>query len=306
MAQLFKKLFGREKVKVNPPASQKVDAATTAPLSDQQISSIIYNQNPRFDTQQLIVGSGQSVGKQRDHNEDSLLAITTTIAGHSNNVPFGLYIVADGMGGHQYGEVASNAAIRVMAGDIMRAFHSYLFNLPTQPLQESLQEIMDAAIKDAHRTVQKDAPGSGTTVTAALVLGQQVTIAHIGDSRAYAVYPDRRIQPITRDHSLVRRLEELGHLSKEEAANFPHRNVLIRALGQGEVLEAEIFTIPFPQPGYLMLCSDGLWGVINDQDISRAIVEAPTLHRACQNLVEAANMAGGPDNITVVLAQLIG
>jgi serine/threonine protein phosphatase PrpC len=188
----------------------------------------------------------------------------------------------------------------------MRTFHSYLFNLPTQPLQESLQEIMEAAIKNAHRTVQKDAPGSGTTVTAALVLGQQVTIAHIGDSRAYAVYPDRRIETITRDHSLVKRLEELGHLSKDEAANFPHRNVLIRALGQGELLEADIFTIPFPKPGYLMLCSDGLWGVINDQDISRTIVEAPTLHRACQNLVEAANLAGGPDNITTIIVQLIG
>ena len=307
MVKFFKKLFGRKKDKTVPNSStQMADGAATMPLSDKQISLIVTNQNPRYDTQQLIVGIGQSVGKQRDHNEDSLLAITSTISGNNGNVPFGLYIVADGMGGHQYGEVASNSAIRVMAGDIMRTFHSYLFNLPTQPLQESLQEIMEAAIKDAHRTVQKDAPGSGTTVTAALVLGQQVTIAHIGDSRAYSVYPDRRIQPITRDHSLVKRLEELGHLSKDEAANFPHRNVLIRALGQGEALEADIFTIPFPHPGYLMLCSDGLWGVINDQDISRTIVEAPTLHRACQNLVEAANLAGGPDNITTILVQLIG
>ena len=307
MVKFFKKLFGRKKDKTVPNLSTQIsDGAATMPLSDKQISLIVTNQNPRYDTQQLIVGIGQSVGKQRDHNEDSLLAITSTISGNNGNVPFGLYIVADGMGGHQYGEVASNSAIRVMAGDIMRTFHSYLFNLPTQPLQESLQEIMEAAIKDAHRTVQKDAPGSGTTVTAALVLGQQVTIAHIGDSRAYSVYPDRRIQPITRDHSLVKRLEELGHLSKDEAANFPHRNVLIRALGQGEALEADIFTIPFPHPGYLMLCSDGLWGVINDQDISRTIVEAPTLHRACQNLVEAANLAGGPDNITTILVQLIG
>jgi serine/threonine protein phosphatase PrpC len=307
VVKLFAKLFGQKKDKTVPnPASQMADGITTMPLSDKQVSSIIHNLNQHFDTQQLIVGIGQSVGKQREHNEDSLLAITSTISGNSGNVPFGIYIVADGMGGHQYGEVASNSAIRVIAGDIMRTFHSYLFNLPTQPLQESLQEIMEAAIKNAHRTVQKDAPGSGTTVTAALVLGQQVTIAHIGDSRAYAVYPDRRIETITRDHSLVKRLEELGHLSKDEAANFPHRNVLIRALGQGELLEADIFTIPFPKPGYLMLCSDGLWGVINDQDISRTIVEAPTLHRACQNLVEAANLAGGPDNITTIVVQLIG
>ncbi|MGC8857447.1 MAG: PP2C family protein-serine/threonine phosphatase, partial [Anaerolineae bacterium] len=161
-------------------------------------------------------------------------------------------------------------------------------------------------IKDAHRVVQRDAPGSGTTLTAALVLGQQVTIAHVGDSRAYVVYPDGRIEAITRDHSLVKRLEELGHLNASEAANSPHRNVLIRALGQGDMLEADIFTIPFPQPGYLLLCSDGLWGVVPDQDISRAVIEAPNLHRACQNLVTAANTAGGPDNISVILIQLVG
>lgn len=302
VAEFFRKLFGKEQQET----PKVIDSATTAPLSDQQINSIIHSQNVRYEMQQLIASSGQSVGKQREHNEDSLLALTTTIAGNAESVPFGLYIVADGMGGHQFGEVASNAAIRIMAGHVLRKFHSYLFNLPTQALEESLQEVMETAIRDAHRFVQREAPGSGTTVTAALVLGQQVTIAHVGDSRAYSIYPDGRIEPITRDHSLVKRLEELGHLSKDEAANFPHRNVLIRALGQGESLEADIFTIPFPQPGYLMLCSDGLWGVVNEKDIYRAVIEAPNLHRACLNLVEAANIAGGPDNITVILAQLIG
>jgi len=159
---------------------------------------------------------------------------------------------------------------------------------------------------EAHQYVQREAPGSGTTVTAALVLGNQVTIAHVGDSRAYSVYPDGRIDPITRDHSLVKRLEELGHLSPDEAENFPHRNVLIRALGQGETLEADIFTVPFPVGGYLMICSDGLWGVVNDGDLFRVISEAPNLHRACHNMVDAANTAGGPDNISVILAQMIG
>ncbi len=302
----FLRNFFRKPPDKSKPESAILDNATTAPLTDRQIQSIIHNQNPRYEIQQLIAASGQSVGKQRDHNEDSLLAVTATISGNAGNIPFGLYIVADGMGGHQFGEVASNAAIRIMAGHVMRAFHSYLFNLPTQPMQEPLQEIMETAIKDAHRVVQREAPGSGTTVTAALVLGQQVTLAHVGDSRAYSIHPDGRIVSITRDHSLVKRLEELGHLSAEEAANFPHRNVLIRALGQGEVLEADVFTVSFPQPGYLMLCSDGLWGVVAEQDIHRAVVEAPTLYRACQNLVEAANVAGGPDNISVVLVQLIG
>jgi serine/threonine protein phosphatase PrpC len=301
VVEFFRKLFGQPRPPITP-----ADGATTAPLTDTQIQTIMQNQNPRYELQQLVAASGQSVGKQREHNEDSLLAMTSTIAGNSGAVPFGLYVVADGMGGHQFGEVASNAAARILSGHVMRAFHSYLFNLPTQPMQEPLQEIMEAAISDAHRFVQREAPGSGTTVTAALVLGEQVTIAHVGDSRAYAIYPDGRIQLVTRDHSLVKRLEELGHLSADEAANFPHRNVLIRALGQGETLEADIFTLPFPHGGYLMLCSDGLWSVITDEDMSRAVVEAPSLHRACQNLVEAANMAGGPDNISVVLVQLIG
>ncbi len=305
MADFFRKLFGtkEEPVKQKP---QAVDLATTAPLTDQQINSIVAGQSLKYEMKQLIASVGQSVGKQRDHNEDSVLALTSTMSGSAESIPFGLYIVADGMGGHQFGEVASNAAIRIMGGNITKKFQSYLYNLPTQPLQDSLQEVMETSILEAHQYVQREAPGSGTTVTAALVLGQQVTIAHVGDSRAYAVYPDGRMETITRDHSLVKRLEELGHLSKDEAENFPHRNVLIRALGQGESLEADIFTVPFPQPGYLMICSDGLWGVLNENDIFRMITDAPNLHRACQNLVEAANAAGGPDNITVILAQMIG
>jgi len=302
VADFLRKLFGKDQ----DNKAKTLDSVTTAPLSDQQLDSIIQSQSMRYEVQQLAASTGQSVGKQREHNEDSLLAITTTIAGNSGSIPFGLYIVADGMGGHQFGEVASNAAIRIMAGYILRKFHSYLFNLPTQTIQESLQEVMETSIREAHRFVQREAPGSGTTVTSALVLGQQVTMAHVGDSRAYAIYPDSRIDSITRDHSLVKRLEELGHLSKDDVASFPHRNVLIRALGQGDNLEADIFTIPFPQPGYLLLCSDGLWGVVNEKDMARAVLEATSLPRACQNLVEAANMAGGPDNISVILVQMIG
>ncbi len=154
--------------------------------------------------------------------------------------------------------------------------------------------------------VQKDAPGSGTTITAALVVGQQVTIGHVGDSRAYIIHSSGRLEQLTHDHSLVRRLEELGHLNKEEAASFPHRNVLIRALGQGETLDVDVFTIPFPSQGTLLICTDGLWGVVQESDLARALMDAPNLQRAAQNLVNAANAAGGPDNISVVLVQMIG
>jgi PPM family protein phosphatase len=303
VADFFRKLFGAKDQQTKP---KQIESATTAPLSDQQISSIIAAQLPKYEIKQLVAGVGQSIGKQRDHNEDSVLALTSTISGSAENIPFGLYIVADGMGGHQFGEVASNAAIRLIGGNITKKFHSFLYNMPTQALQDSLQEVMEASIMEAHQYVQREAPGSGTTVTAILVLGQQVTIGHVGDSRAYGVYPDGRMDPLTRDHSLVKRLEELGHLNKDEVENFPHRNVLIKALGQGETLEADIFTVPFPTGGTLMICSDGLWGVINEKDMARIIKEEPNLHRACQNLVEAANAAGGPDNITVILAQMIG
>lgn len=301
MNKFFNWLLGSKSA---PPKT--LDTANTAPLTEQQLASIVGNHNPRFELQQLISAASQSVGKQRELNEDSLFSLTTTMAGNSGNLPFGLYIVADGMGGHQFGEVASNAAIRTVAGYVLRKFHAYLFQIKTDTMDESFQEIMLGAVNEAQKAIQREAPGSGTTLTAALVLGQQITVAHVGDSRAYFIYPDGRSEVLTRDHSLVQRLRELGHITPEEAENYPHRNVLYKALGQGEVLEPEVFTLAFPQPGYLMICSDGLWGVVSDQDLIRAINEAPSLQRACQNLVTAANMAGGPDNISVVLVQLIG
>ena len=303
MNKFFKRLFGNQQQKTALKTQEMVD---TAPLSEQQIQSILHTSTPHFDLQQLVASCGQSVGKQRELNEDSLLALTSTMAGNSGNLPFGLYIVADGMGGHQFGEVASNVAIRSVAGYVIRKFQPYLFQVSSESMEESFQEIMQAAVREAQRAIQKEAPGSGTTLTAALVVGQQITVAHVGDSRAYFIQQDGRVETITRDHSLVKRLEELGHITPEEAANYPHRNVLYRALGQGEILDPDIFTVGFPQQGTLMICSDGLWGVITEQDLVRSITDAPTLQRACKNLVNAANTAGGPDNISVILVQLIG
>ena len=110
MDKFFGRLFGKKQ----PPAKAQ-DMTQTAPLTEEQIQAIVKNQNPHFDLQQLIASCGQSVGKQRELNEDSVLAITATMAGNSGNLPFGLYVVADGMGGHQFGEVASNVAIRSVA-----------------------------------------------------------------------------------------------------------------------------------------------------------------------------------------------
>ena len=299
----MKSFFDRLRGKKTKPLTAQVNVSTI-PLSAEQIG-IDSVHSSHFEPQQLISGCAQSIGKQREHNEDCLFAFLVTTGGEANSTPLGLFIVADGMGGHQYGEVASSVAVRTMANYLLKRFHAYLIN-PSEGMEEPLQEIMRSAITEAQRAVIQAAPGSGTTLTAALVLGQQMTIAHVGDSRAYAIRTDGRVEVLTRDHSLVKRLEELGQISPEEIAAHPQRNVLYRALGQGEVLEPDIFTTPFPQPGYLLLCSDGLWSVVSDDSLCALVTSAPNLHGACQNLITAANDAGGPDNISVVLVQLLG
>lgn len=298
----FRKLFSK---KENEKIIASGENVVTAPLSEVQLQTIKSMAFNRHEPPQLLVASGQSVGRQRELNEDSLFTLSATVAGNNSNPPFGLFIIADGMGGHQYGEVASNVAIRTISSYVMKKFHSTLFNLPTLPLDESLQEIAQDAVMEAQRAVLREAPGSGTTVTAALVLGQQLTITHVGDSRAYLLYNENRMEAITRDHSLVQRLEELGQITPAEAAVHPQRNVLYRALGQGETLEPDVVTTPFPVGGYLLLCSDGLWGVVPEDEIRKIIYESPTIQRACHNLIAAANSAGGPDNISAVLVQLL-
>jgi serine/threonine protein phosphatase PrpC len=297
---IFKKLNRKPEAKAEITSSQNV---ITAPLSASQIlpeNPVITNFSPT----QLIVGSGQSVGKQRDHNEDSLFTFSMTIGNGTNSQPLGIFIVADGMGGHQYGEVASNVATRTVASFLIRKFHPIIADASVS-LDESLQEIMQEAVKEAQRAVVKSAPGSGTTLTAVLVIGQQMTVAHVGDSRAYSVQPKGQITLLTRDHSLVHRLEELGQITSDEAAVHPQRNVLYRALGQGEFLDADVFTSQFPQPGYLFLCSDGLWGVVSESEILQIISESKDIQSACQSLVAAANAAGGPDNISAVMVKLL-
>ena len=300
MKSFFNKIIRKQKSETKTNSSQNV---ITAPLSATQI----YPDNMAYESispSQLIVGSAESVGKQRDHNEDSIFTFSITIGNGINNQPLGLFLVADGMGGYQYGEVASNVAARTVASYLIRKIHPVIADASVN-LDESLQEMMQNAIKEAHHAVVKTAPGGGTTLTAALVHGQQMTIAHVGDSRAYSVHLNGRVDLLTRDHSLVRRLEELGQITSEEAAVHPQRNVIYRALGQDDFLEADIFTAPFPQPGYLFICSDGLWGVVSDAEISQIISEAKDIQTACQTLVAAANTAGGPDNISAVLVKLL-
>jgi PPM family protein phosphatase len=293
----------KDTVAKTAPLPSNADVST-APLSELQMQNVIAR-GMRITPQQLISGCGQSAGKQRDHNEDCLFTFSVNIGAEGNSYPMGLYIVADGMGGHQYGEVASNTAARTLAAHLLPKFIPTILD-PTQTVDEPLHELMRTAINEAQRAVVQAAPGSGTTLTAALVLGQQMTIGHVGDSRAYTVRSDGRLDTLTRDHSLVKRLEELGQLSPNEAAAHPQRNVLYRAVGQPEILEPDIFTTQFPRPGYLLLCSDGLWSVVPEENFAPIITEATNLSAACQGLVAAANEAGGPDNISAILVQLLG
>ncbi len=296
-----KKLFNWLRGKTTKPLSMRTDPSAI-PASARQADEVL-SKGLHLEPQQLLYSCGQSIGKQREHNEDCLFALSLAIGGERSSYPLGLFIIADGMGGHQYGEVASSAAVRTLASHLLKHFQPYLVN-PSQSINESIQDLMRSAINEAQRSVTQAAPGSGTTLTAALVLGQQMTIGHVGDSRAYAIQPYGEGETLTRDHSLVKRLEELGQLSSEEAAVHPQRNVLYRALGQGEVLEPDIFTTSFPQPGYLLLCSDGLWSVLSASNLFNLVVTAKDLPGACQKLINAANEAGGPDNISVIVVRL--
>jgi serine/threonine protein phosphatase PrpC len=295
--------------KIIPKRKRKRGDAITKPIPERlfrekQTAPLQSVEETRTDTPQLIAGWAQSVGQQREHNEDALFTLTTTLVSDTRYIPFGLYIVADGMGGHQHGELASALAIRVMAAHLIKRIYLPLFSLTAQGPEASLQEIMQEGVLEAHKAILKQALGGGTTLTAALIVGEQVTIAHIGDCRAYAIYPDGKMEVLTRDHSLVKRLEELGQITSEEAAIHPQRNVLYRALGQGEPFDPDIITAPMPHNGYLLLCSDGLWGAVQQEELYRLITGSPVPHIACQKLIEAANKAGGPDNISAILARL--
>lgn len=253
---------------------------------------------------QWQVGIGYSTGRQRDHNEDAIFTLTSNLLSDATSFPFGLYIVADGMGGHRYGEVASSLAVRTMAGHVIEKLYSLLVHTPPTGATESIQQIMKDGIQIAHREIIQQVEGGGTTLTALLLLSDQMTLAHVGDSRAYAITPTGQFNLLTRDHSLVKRLVELGQISSEEAAVHPQRNVLYRALGQGEPFNAEAISAPVPTHGHLLICSDGLWGVLSEEAIWKIISAAADPVRACQRLIAAANEAGGPDNIAVILVRL--
>jgi len=226
---------------VAPPPSAPPDLNRTTPLPDLatvvNVDTTVRSPSLSLAPKRLTIGIAQHVGRVRTHNEDVLLAFQGELAGLESMPHFGLFVVADGMGGHALGERASGIAARTVAKEALNQIVPFLLAMPdSDPDRPSLLEIMEQAMNAANQAVFAGVPeGGGTTLTCALLIGEQLVLSHVGDSRAYLIMPDS-FEQLTRDHSLVQRLQELGQLSAAEAAVHPQRNVLYRAVGQGEGL----------------------------------------------------------------------
>ena len=223
------------------------------------------------------------VGRQRSVNEDSLVLAP----------PF--FAVADGMGGAKAGEVASAMAAETFEGesDSGEPAEAQL----TRILREANRRIYDLAVSDdSHR-------GMGTTVTAAKVTGNEVSLGHVGDSRAYRLRDDE-LEQLTRDHSLVAELERSGQITPEAAEHHPQRSIITRALGPEPDVQVDTYTLAGRDGDLFLICSDGLTSMISDDELASILRASDTLDEAADSLVRAANQSGGKDNITVVLFRL--
>ncbi len=289
----MKSLFQRSPKKIAQTPNQ-------SPPSQPPLNSAVDILEPRLQS-----AFAQSKGLQRDFNEDALLTFEFSLTYQDQIRNAGIYAVADGMGGHLHGEIASKVAIHSLASTLLERLLFPQFAPPSPQPQNSFLTILKEAMLTAHQEVIQKASGGGTTLTCCLVFSKTLTIAHIGDSRAYYIGEDGESKLYTRDHSLVKRLVELGQISEQEAQNHPQRNVLYRALGQTDPLEADIFSIPLPSSGNLLLCSDGLWSVVPESQIIQSIRESSQPQESCYRLIQLANDAGGPDNISVILVKFL-
>jgi protein phosphatase len=249
------------------------------------------------------IASCQSPGQERSHNEDTLFTLNSLLCGVDSPLAFGIYLIADGMGGHQSGELASNLAAQAVSQHLIdRVHHAYLFERESLN-QVDIQKWVKEAIAEAQTLILRRVPGGGTTLTLVMAVGDDLFSAHVGDSRLYLLGVDGKMTLKTRDHSLVKRLVDLGEINESEAGFHPHRNVLYRALGQSDPFEPDTDTFTL-QPGErLLICTDGLWGVITDQEMAKIINSSKDLDQIADELVLEADHAGGPDNISVVLIE---
>lgn len=236
-------------------------------------------------------------GRERSRNEDSYLVKT--------GKDLSIFAVADGMGGHVAGDVASALAIGVLErywdevspGSLppRDRFAGIIKNL----IIKANNLILEEAARDSSKS------GMGTTLTAGLLCGRSLTIGHIGDSRAYLVSKEA-LTMLTEDHSLLEQLIQAGRISPEEAEGHPKRHILVRALGTSADVKVDLIDVELNEGAALLFCSDGLTSMVRDEEIHRAALDHPDPLPAAQALVKLANKRGGCDNITVVYATEIG
>lgn len=233
----------------------------------------------------LSVVSATDVGQRRTVNEDSAYATERLIA------------VADGMGGHAHGEIASQLVVRALAEAEQRVLDG------VSPLN-AMAEVPAVVVGRIQEQVERDSEtrGMGTTMTAMCFDGVEFAIAHVGDSRAY-VLRDGRLRPLTRDHTFVRTLVDEGRMTEEAAATHPRRSMLVRALQFGADTTADLSAFDVRSGDRFLVCSDGLTDVVGEDTI-REILSKQNAREAADALVAGANAGGGPDNITVVIADV--
>jgi serine/threonine protein phosphatase PrpC len=246
--------------------------------------------------------SGETnVGMKRDHNEDSYyLPLSERLA-----------IVADGMGGHASGEVASRMAVETIVGFFRETEEEQELTWPFKIDRGHRHDMnrMTTAIKLANLKIHQEAQrnpachGMGTTVVSTLFLDDALIIGHVGDSRLYR-FRDGRLEQLTEDHSLLNDYIKMKHLTPEEIAAFPHKNVIVRALGMKASVQVDVIVDGPRLNDVYVLCSDGLSGMVPDGEVASLLANEQDLDRVCDRLIATANSNGGLDNITVVAVRL--
>jgi len=240
----------------------------------------------------MMIGAFTDKGKTREHNEDSYYISDFSASGR------GYCIVADGMGGHNAGEVASKIAIQEIKNNIN---HHYKEDMSEQ----QIEELLISSMKKANTVIfqksleEKKYSGMGTTAIVCLIHNNDVYIAHVGDSRAYLIR-DNQIKQITVDHSVVEELIHNGSITREEAINHPQKHVITRALGCEEDIKVDIYKQKCKEKDILLICTDGLTNMLTDEEILQVIDNSPDMQRGVEKLVGLSNDKGGLDNITVV------
>lgn len=282
-------------------AAPEPDLADTAPLSSDSLDQI---SGARV-RESLEAGTAQSIGLERENNEDSVFMMYGSSYGEEALPEFGLFCVADGAGGLGHGELASSIALRAVVSNLIQNAVLKELQLEETDTELGIEDIARQAIEHANEQVIESANGGVTTLTVAMLINGQMVIGHVGDSRAYLV-ENGRPRLLTRDHSYSWRLVEIGQITPEEAMEHPKRNQLWNAVGQGNNLVIEVDTYPQPHGGYLLICSDGLWGEVPESELSSAVALHDEPNQACEEMVRAANAAGGPDNITALLVAFPG